>query len=122
MQQTAESLGGDYVLSRKPNPANVTDPDVICREITETVEAAQKFGCPFDYSLKDISTVNYRPQNLMVWAEVVSDVLDGYYGREDCFGIFWNFINEKSPQTTDVPDFFVYLISESRHSDPLHAE
>jgi len=86
VQQTAESLGGDYVLSRKPNPANVanvTDPDVIRREITETVEAAQKFGCPFDYSLKDISTVNYRPQNLMVWAEVVSDVLDGYYGRED---------------------------------------
>ena len=29
--------------------------------------------------LKDISTVGYRPQNLMVWAETVSDVLDWLY-------------------------------------------
>jgi len=83
--KSAEALGGDYVLSRKPNPANVanvTDPDVIRHEITETVEAAQKFGCPVDFTLKDISTVGYRPQNLMVWAETVSDVLDEYYGKE----------------------------------------
>ena len=83
---SAEVLGGNYVLSRKPNPANVasvTDPEVIRREITETVEAAQKFGCPVDFTLKDISTVGYRPQNLMVWAETVSEVLDRYYGK-DC--------------------------------------
>ena len=83
---SAEVLGGNYVLSRKPNPTNVasvTDPEVIRREISETVEAAQKFGCPVDFTLKDISTVGYRPQNLMVWAETVSEVLDRYYGK-DC--------------------------------------
>ena len=78
----AEAIGGNYVFSRKPNPANVssvTDPEVIRREITETVEACLKYRCPLDITLKDISTVGYRPENLMVWAQTVSDVLDKYY-------------------------------------------
>ncbi len=84
VEKSAEMLGGDYVYSRKPNPAHVahnTDPDLIRREITETVKACQKYGCPVDFTLKDISTVSYRPENLMVWAETVSDVLDEYYGE-----------------------------------------
>jgi len=78
----AEQIRGDYVLSNKPNPANVaiqTDPDVIRAEIRKTAEAAVKHGCPCDIVLKDISTVSYKPQNLIVWANIVSDVLDEYY-------------------------------------------
>ena len=81
---TAEQTGGDYVLSRKPNPANVairTDPDVIRKEITDTVRECLKYGCPCDITLKDISTVGYRPENLIVWAETASAVLDEYYGE-----------------------------------------
>ena len=81
---SAEQLGGNYVLSRKPNPAFVaiaTDTEIIRKEIIETVEQCQKFGCPFDYVLKDISTVSDRPENLIIWAKTVSDVLDGYYGE-----------------------------------------
>jgi len=84
VEQSAEALEGNYVFSRKPNPAHVasvTDPDVIRREIEETVRVCQKYGCPLDITLKDISTVGYRPENLMVWAQTVSDVLDGYYGE-----------------------------------------
>ena len=84
VELSAEALGGDYVLSRKPNPAfvaHITDPGQIRAEITETVKAAQKYGCPVDFTLKDISTVGYRPENLMVWAQTVSDVLDEYYGE-----------------------------------------
>ena len=80
---SAEQIGGNYVLSRKPNPANVaiqTDPEQIRREITETVALCQKFGCPCDITLKDISTVGYRPRNLIVWAETASAVLDEFYG------------------------------------------
>ena len=40
-----------------------------------------KYGTPCDITLKDISTVGYRPQNLIVWAEAASDVLDRYYGE-----------------------------------------
>ncbi len=82
VERTAEALGGDYVLSRKPNPANVasvTNPDVVRAEIEETVKACLKYGTPCDITLKDISTVGYRPENIMVWAKTVSDVLDKYF-------------------------------------------
>lgn len=84
VERCAEQIGGDYVLSRKPNPAHVaisTDPDVIRREVEETVKACTKYGCAYDYVLKDISTVSGKPENLIVWAQTVSDVLDKYYDQ-----------------------------------------
>ena len=79
----AERLGGKYVYARKPNPANVakcTDPDVIRRETEKTVKLCMEHGCPVEFVLKDISTVSNRPENLIVWSNTVSDVLDQYYG------------------------------------------
>jgi len=84
VEKCAEQIGGDYVLARKPNPANVaikTDPDVIRREAEETVRTCIKYGCPYDMVLKDISTVSRRPENLIEWAQTVSDVLDNYYDQ-----------------------------------------
>ena len=84
IESSAEQIGGDYVYARKPNPANVaihTDPDVIRRETEETVKACIRYGCPSEFVLKDISTVSHRLENLTVWAETVSDVLDRYYGE-----------------------------------------
>ena len=60
--------------------ADESDPDVIRHEIEETVKVCIRYGCPYDYVLKDISTVSNRPGNLIVWAQTVSDVLDQYYG------------------------------------------
>lgn len=84
VESSAEQIGGNYVYARKPNPANVairTDPDVIRQEIEETVKVCIKYGCPCEFVLKDISTVSGRPENLFVWAETVSEVLDEYYGE-----------------------------------------
>ena len=84
VEKTAEQLGHDYVLSRKPNPASVaieTDPAVVRKEIEDTVKACLKYGTPCDITLKDISTVGYKPQNLIVWARTASAVLDAYYGE-----------------------------------------
>ena len=83
VEHMAEQVKGDYVLARKPNPANVaikTDPDVIRRETEETVKACIKYGCPYEFVLKDISTVSNNPYNLIVWSETVSEVIDAYYG------------------------------------------
>lgn len=80
----AEWMGGRYVYARKPNPANVaisTDPDVIRCETEKTVKLAIKHGCPLELVLKDISTVSFHPENLIIWANTVSDVLDEYYGE-----------------------------------------
>ena len=80
----AEQLGNNYVFARKPNPANVayrTDPNVIRKETEKTVKLCLKYGCPVELVLKDISTVARRPDNLITWANTVSDVLDQYYGK-----------------------------------------
>ena len=82
VESCAEQLGPDFVYARKPNPAHVairTDPDVIRREIEQTVKACQRYGCPCEFVLKDISTVSHHPENLIVWADTVSEVLDRYY-------------------------------------------
>ena len=79
-----EQIRGDLVAAVKPNPAHVaiaTDPAVIRAEIEKYVLLSEKYGTPFDYVLKDISTVGYKPQNLIVWAQTVSDVLDAHYGK-----------------------------------------
>lgn len=84
VERCAEQIGKDYVLSRKPNPANVaisTDPEVIRHEIEQTVKACIRYGCPYDIVLKDISTVSHNPENLIVWAQTVNDVLDQYYDK-----------------------------------------
>lgn len=83
VEKCAEQVGSDYVLARKPNPAFVamaTEPDVIREETEKSVNAAIKYGCPTELVLKDISTVSNKPQNLIIWSQVVSDVLDKYYG------------------------------------------
>ncbi len=84
VERCAEQIGGNYVLSRKPNPASVavrTDPASVRKEIEETVKAALKYGCPLDITLKDITTVGFDPTNLFVWADAASEVLDHYYGE-----------------------------------------
>ena len=45
------------------------------------MKVCQKYGCPCEFVLKDISTVSHRPENLIVWADTVSDVLDAWYGE-----------------------------------------
>ncbi len=78
----AEQLGKNYVLSKKPNPALVSgtlNEAAIRTEVRETAEACLKYGCPWDYTLKDISTVGYRPNNLTQWNEIVQRTLDEYY-------------------------------------------
>jgi hypothetical protein len=80
----AEYMGGKYVYSRKPNPGNVaikTDPEVIRKETENTVNLCQKYGCPVEFTLKDISTVAYKPENLIIWANTVSEILDHHYGK-----------------------------------------
>lgn len=84
INSTGEQLGKDYVLSRKPNPAMVAgtiDEDAIRREVSETAEVCIKYGCPWDYTLKDISTATYKIQNLTRWNEIVQETLDEYYGK-----------------------------------------
>ncbi|MGI6017695.1 MAG: hypothetical protein ACOX8M_02640 [Marvinbryantia sp.] len=75
----AEAIGKDYVLSAKPNPANLVydelNEKIIQNEIGQILRAAEKNGCSCEIVLKDISTVKYNPQNLIRWEKVVMNML-----------------------------------------------
>jgi hypothetical protein len=68
-------------LPVKPGEATpaMLNEDALEKEITETIEVCQKNKCPYEFVLKDISTVGYNPQNLINWAKVVMQVIDKYY-------------------------------------------
>jgi hypothetical protein len=83
VRSSAEQIGGDYVFARKPNPANVArnfSKEVVEKEITETIEACMENKCPYEFVLKDISTVGGKAQNLIGWARTVKETIDRYYG------------------------------------------
>jgi hypothetical protein len=82
IRSCAEQSGGNYVLARKPNPALVAinfSAEAVQKEITETAKICIENRCPYEYVLKDISTVGGSPKNLIDWVNTVTGVLDTYY-------------------------------------------
>ncbi len=78
VEKGAERIGRDFVFSRKPNPAFLAgptwQPEVVERDLRETLAACERHGCPCELILKDISTVCYQPQRLWAWAEIAKGV------------------------------------------------
>ncbi|MGL6175309.1 MAG: hypothetical protein ACRC1P_11965 [Cellulosilyticaceae bacterium] len=78
----AANMRKDYVISRKPNPAFVAtqtmDEEQIKREIRQTLRASEQYGTPCEFILKDISTVNYKPERLSRWSQLVKSVIENY--------------------------------------------
>jgi len=77
----AAAIGRDYVFSWKPNPALLAadgwDVEAIERDIRRVVSACAQAGRPLEVTMKDISTVRYRPQRLWEWADIVTRVVQG---------------------------------------------
>ncbi len=75
----ASEIRGDYVYSRKPNPALLASVSFHEAEVREhlqaSVDACARHGCPLELILKDISTVCYEPQRLWRWAEIAMEVV-----------------------------------------------
>ena len=75
-----DQVGGDYVMSRKPNP-NVFARDTFNLEmardqLVEFLEASR--GCHRELIMKDISTVRYEPARLWDWATMAAEVAEEY--------------------------------------------
>jgi len=77
----AGEIGKDYVFSNKPNPAFLADTafdeDLVRRDLIETKSLCEKYGCPLEIILKDVSTVAYHPERLWRWAEIAMEVVQG---------------------------------------------
>lgn len=81
VEVSAEKLGKDFVFSRKPNPAMVAttlDEDAVRKDIAHVMAACLRNSCPCEFVLKDISTVGYKPQNIIRWAQVAEETIDRY--------------------------------------------
>ncbi|HNQ36085.1 MAG TPA: hypothetical protein PKN80_08500 [bacterium] len=74
----ARAAGTDYVLSWRPNPADMLccgfDPDRVRRIITAGLESAR--GCRVHIHLKDIETLEGDPDRLRRWVQVVRSACD----------------------------------------------
>ncbi len=80
VRRCAEQIGTDYVISWRPNPAEMVccgfDPDHIRKVTREAMEACK--GGYVDITLKDIETVQYHPERLAQWVKVTREVSDKY--------------------------------------------
>jgi len=77
----AEVMGNEYVVSAKPNPANVSagfDENVVRKELQEIVSAVKKNGCSCDIVLKDISTVAGNPDHLFKWIQIAMETVNDF--------------------------------------------
>ena len=81
VEEAAEQMGADYVLSYKPNPAfvaGVWDPEPVVQEIRSVLRACVKNNTPCEFILKDISTVSGDPDNLSRWIAVAQAELEQF--------------------------------------------
>jgi hypothetical protein len=78
-EKGASEIHGDYVYSRKPNPAllarGLFDEDEVRQHLRASVNACKRHNCPLEIILKDISTVAYEPQRLWRWADIAMEVV-----------------------------------------------
>ena len=72
-------MGSTYVMARKPNPASVAvdqlNEEAIRREIAETIGVCRENGTSVEFTLKDISSVNYHPENLTRWEQIAMETV-----------------------------------------------
>lgn len=77
-ERGAAEIHGDFVFSRKPNPALLAfdgfEPDTVRADLQATADICARYACPLEMILKDISTVRYQPQRLFDWAQIAMQV------------------------------------------------
>ena len=81
LEKCVEQIGTDYVISWRPNPAEMVccgfNEDRIRKIIREGLEITK--GCQVEINLKDIITVQGEPQRLRRWVEIVREEIDATY-------------------------------------------
>jgi hypothetical protein len=81
VERGAEQIGSDFVFSRKPNPAFVAgdswDPELVERDLRDTIERCAHHGTPLEIIIKGVSTVRGRPHRLWEWADIAMRLVGG---------------------------------------------
>jgi hypothetical protein len=76
-RKSAEQLGRDIIFGWKPNPAYLAavdfDPDLVRRDIRETVDICKEHGCCLEMTIKDTHTCNHQPQRFDEWTRIAME-------------------------------------------------
>jgi hypothetical protein len=76
----AEQIGADYVISWRPNPAQMVccgyDERLVRKVVTDALDATR--GQHVDISLKDVDTVEGDPHRLQRWTRLVKGLCEDY--------------------------------------------
>ena len=81
--KAAKEVGGEFVISYKPNPSVLAkeewNPELARRELRE--DLAELEGCPFEVIMKDVSTVRNEPQRLWEWENIAMEEVQKLAGN-----------------------------------------
>jgi hypothetical protein len=73
----AKELSGKYVFCRKPNPTLIStehfDEPAIRADLKKTVELCRKHGTNLELVMKDVHTVQRKPERLARWVELARE-------------------------------------------------
>jgi len=82
LRRCVEQIGGDYVISWRPNPAEMVccgaSEDHVRKVIRDGLEATR--GCHVAIVLKDVETVDGHPERLADWARTVREIIERQSG------------------------------------------
>lgn len=83
LEKCAQQIGGDYILSWRPNPSDMVsrgvDEEYVRRYIRGGIEIMRRYGCKFDVTLKDVETVSCDETAIIRWTKIVREELDRSY-------------------------------------------
>jgi hypothetical protein len=79
-KKCAEQIGGDYVISYRPNPSTTVscgfDPARIKSDLTRDLQIFKANGCQPDITLKDVESVENDPNRVREWVKLNRHVID----------------------------------------------
>lgn len=76
----AEACGKNYIFSRKPSPAllstNIFNEEAIRCDLKNTLTLTKKYNCNAELIMKDLHTVNNKPERMGRWVQIAREVID----------------------------------------------
>ncbi|MCL2771708.1 MAG: hypothetical protein FWD71_00020 [Oscillospiraceae bacterium] len=83
LRSCAEQIGGEYVLSWRPNPSDMVsrgvDENYVRRYIRGGIDLMKQNGCVYDITLKDVETVSGDASAIINWTRIVRDEINRAY-------------------------------------------
>lgn len=83
LKKCAEQIGGDYVLSWRPNPSDMVsqgvDETYVRNYIRNGIDVMRANKCIYDITLKDVETVSGNGNVIPLWTKIVREEIEKVY-------------------------------------------